>query len=171
MLVYRSFEKLLLAGRIDETKQSFVWITGSATLMEIESLRSEPWCTSATNVHDAGDVHSILHFSQLILDLNEQHPDACTLLFSRCNAHFMHVVCSVSGAELPDLEDSSERAAAGKDDSDCLKTPASVSQASTGEDSQSTRRSGDAVAARNGLWVTLRYRPYCAAAVQPESTT
>lgn len=42
VVVYRSFEKLLLAGRIDKTKQSFVccvsaksWITGSATLMEI----------------------------------------------------------------------------------------------------------------------------------------
>lgn len=31
--------------------------------------------------------------------------------------------------------------------------------------------SGDAVAARNGLWVTLRYKPGCAAAVQPESAT
>lgn len=28
--------------------------------------------------------------------------------------------------------------------------------------------SSDAVAARNGLWVTLRCRPYCAAAVKPE---
>lgn len=28
--------------------------------------------------------------------------------------------------------------------------------------------SGDAVAARNGLWVTLRCRPCCAASVKPE---
>lgn len=28
--------------------------------------------------------------------------------------------------------------------------------------------SGNAVAARNGLWVILRYRPYCAAAVKPD---
>lgn len=31
--------------------------------------------------------------------------------------------------------------------------------------------SGDAVAARNGLWVTLRCRPYCAAAIKPEYTS
>lgn len=31
--------------------------------------------------------------------------------------------------------------------------------------------SGSAVAARNGLWVTLRCRPYCAAAVKPDYTT
>lgn len=43
VVVYRSFEKFLLAGRIDETKQSFVcrlsaecWITGSATLTGIK---------------------------------------------------------------------------------------------------------------------------------------
>lgn len=31
--------------------------------------------------------------------------------------------------------------------------------------------SGGVVAARNGLWVILRCRPYCAAAVKPEYTT
>lgn len=31
--------------------------------------------------------------------------------------------------------------------------------------------SGDAVAARNGLWVMVRYKPYCAAAANPENTT
>lgn len=31
--------------------------------------------------------------------------------------------------------------------------------------------SDDAVAARNGLWVILRYRPYCAAAIKSEYAT
>lgn len=35
-----------------------------------------------------------------------------------------------------------------------------------GEDHECS--SGNAVAARNGLWVTVRCRPYCAAAVKPE---
>lgn len=130
---------------------------------------------SATNGHDSCDVELIMQFGdchfQPILDLNVQNSDPCMLLFSCCNAHFMHVVCSVSGAERRDLEESSEHTAAGKDDSDCQKMSASVSQTSTSEESQSPSRSGDAVAARNGLWVTLRYRPYCAAAVQPESST
>lgn len=49
--------------------------------------------------------------------------------------------------------------------------------ANNAEDEESLKQrdhdcsSGDAVAARNGLWVTLRCRPYCAAAVKLEYTT
>lgn len=46
------------------------------------------------------------------------------------------------------------------EDQECVNKWRGVSIASS---------SGDAVAARNGLWVTLRYKPCCAAAVQPES--
>ncbi|KAM7407158.1 hypothetical protein PAMA_003069 [Pampus argenteus] len=39
------------------------------------------------------------------------------------------------------------------------------------EEGKDVYTSGDAVAARNGLWVTQRCRPYCAAAVKPGYTT
>lgn len=76
----------------------------------------------------------------------------------------MRVAFSVSGAELRGLLEES------KDEGGWQKMSASVPQTSTSQESESPRRSGDAVAARNGLWVTLRYRPYCAAAVRPERT-
>lgn len=81
-------------------------------------------------------------------------------------------MCSVSGAELRGLlEESSERTAAAKDEGGRQEMSASVPQTPTSQESESPSCSGDAVAARNGLWVTLRYRPYCAAAGQPERTT
>lgn len=51
-----------------------------------------------------------------------------------------------------------------KEDDECVKQARRCAE-------KNDSSSGCAVAARNGLWVTLRCRPYCAAAVKPECTT